>query len=100
MERGFEPAVAALEVGAHLMVVYHLHRAQAWGARDIDDLFKRRGPCRPNPIGVTLVRVVATEGSNISVIGLDAIDGSPILDINPYEPLFDEPPVEPGERWR
>lgn len=43
------------------------------------------------------MRVVATEGSTISVIGLDAIDGSPILDIKPYRPIFDEPPAEPGE---
>jgi tRNA-Thr(GGU) m(6)t(6)A37 methyltransferase TsaA len=95
LEPGFEPAVAALEVGAHLVVVYHLHRAEAWDARPTDELFTRRSPWRPNPIGVTLVRVVATKGWIISVIGLDAIDGSPILDIKPYKPLFDEPPVEP-----
>jgi HEAT repeat protein len=42
------------------------------------------------------VRVNATDGSTISVIGLDAIDGSPILDIKTYQSLFDEPPVEHG----
>ena len=93
----FEPAVAALEVGQHLVVVYHLHRTQSWDAHYTGELFTRRIACRPNPIGVTLVRVVATEGSTISVIGLDAIDGSPILDIKPYKPIFDEPPVEPEE---
>jgi tRNA (Thr-GGU) A37 N-methylase len=97
LEPGFE-AVAALEVGAHLVVVYHLHRAGAWDARHTDELFTRRILCRPNPIGVTLVRVNATDGSTISVIGLDAIDGSPILDLKPYKPVFDQPPVEPGRR--
>jgi tRNA (Thr-GGU) A37 N-methylase len=92
LTRAFAP-----EAGAHLLVVYDLDRAEAWDARYTDELFTRRGPCRPNPIGVTLVRVVATEGSTISVIGLDAIDGSPVLDIKPYKPIFDEPPVEPGE---
>jgi tRNA (Thr-GGU) A37 N-methylase len=97
LEPGLEPAVAALEVGAYLMVVYHLHRAESWDTRYTDELFTRRSPCRPNPIGVTLVRVVATEGSNITVVGLDAINGSPIFDVKPYKPIFDEPPVEPGE---
>lgn len=95
LEPGLEPAVAELEVGAHLVVVYHLHRAPGWDARCTGELFTRRSPCRPNPIGVTLVRVVATEGSTITVIGLDAIDGSPILDIKPYKPILDKPPVEP-----
>ena len=72
LEPRFEPAVAALEVGAHLVVVYHLHRAEAWDARYTDGLFTRRIVIRPNPIGVTLVRVVASEGSTITVIGLDA----------------------------
>jgi tRNA (adenine37-N6)-methyltransferase len=96
LEPGFAPAVAALEIGAHLVVVYHLHRAAAWDDRLAGQLFARRISCRPNSVGVTLVRVTATEGSTITVVGLDALDGSPILDIKPYRPVFDAPPVEPA----
>lgn len=95
LEPRFAPAVAALEVGAHLLVVYHLHGAQAWDERHTGELFTRRLASRPNPIGVTLARVVATEGATVTVIGLDALDESPILDVKPYKAVFDEPPVEP-----
>ena len=74
--------------------------APAWDARCIDELFRRRIACRSNPIGVTLVRVVGTQGSTVTVIGLDALDGSPILDIKPSQPRFDAPPVEPGAQER
>ena len=98
LEPRFAPAVAALEVGQHLLVIYHLHRAEPWEDRHMPELFTRRIASRPNPIGVTLTRVVALEGSTITVVGLDAINGSPILDIKPYKPIWDEPPAEPAER--
>jgi tRNA (Thr-GGU) A37 N-methylase len=98
LEPEFAPAVAALEVGEYLWVAFHLHKAEAWHSAHMEQLFKRRIACRPNPIGVTLTRIVAAEGSTITVIGLDAIDGSPILDIKPYKPIFDTPPVHPARR--
>lgn len=98
LEARFAPAVVALEVGQHLIVVHHLHRAEVWEDHHMPELFTRRIACRPNPIGVTLARIVALSGSMITVVGLDAIDGSPILDIKPYKPIWDEPPVDPSER--
>ena len=62
------------------------------------ELFTRRIANRPNSIGVTLTRIVALQGSTITVVGLDAINGSPILDIKSYQPIWDEPPVEPSAR--
>lgn len=100
LEARFAPAVAALEVGQHLVVVYDLHRVQSWQDRPLSELFIRRVACRPNPIGVTLTRVVALRGSTITVVGLDAVNGSPILDIKPYKAIWDEPPVEPSKRSR
>jgi tRNA (Thr-GGU) A37 N-methylase len=97
LEPRFAPAVAALEVGQHLIVMYSLHRAEAWQEARMPELFTRRIACRPNPIGVTLARVVALSGSTITVVGLDAMDGSPILDIKPYKTIWDEPPVDPTE---
>ena len=99
LEPRFAPAVAALEVGHHLLVIYHLHRAQTWQDQCMEQLFTRRiASPRPNPIGVTLTRIVAISGSTIVTVGLDAIDGSPVLDIKPYKPIFDAPPVHPSER--
>jgi tRNA (Thr-GGU) A37 N-methylase len=83
LEQRFAPAVAALEVGRELLVIYHLHRIEPWDDGDMATLFVRRRPCRPNPIGVTRVRVTGLEGATITVEGLDAIDGTPILDIKP-----------------
>jgi tRNA (Thr-GGU) A37 N-methylase len=60
----------------------------------------RRHARARRPIGVTLVRVVGTQGSTVTVIGLDALDGSPILDVKPSQAVFDAPPVEPGAQER
>jgi len=98
LEPRFAPAAAALEVGQHLLVVYHLHRAGEWQGGLMAELFTRRIASRPNPIGITLVRVVAVHGATLTVVGLDAVDGSPILDIKPYKPVYDAPPVHPAER--
>jgi tRNA-Thr(GGU) m(6)t(6)A37 methyltransferase TsaA len=47
-------------------------------------IFATRAPVRPNPIGLTLVELVRREGNVLAVKGLDALDGSPVLDIKPY----------------
>lgn len=94
----FTPALADLAVGRYLWVIYHLHQAQAWQEQQMPELFRRRIACRPNAIGLTLTRIVGLTDSTITVVGLDAINGTPILDIKPYQPLFDAPPVHPAER--
>ena len=50
-----------------------------------------RSPCRPNPIGITVAEILTIEGNKIWVTGLDALNGTPILDIKPYEQHFDSP---------
>lgn len=98
LEPRFATATAALKVGEHLWVVYHLHRVEPVLDQPLSDLFTRRIAIRPNPIGITLVRVLAVQGTAITVIGLDAVDGTPLLDLKPYQPVWDEPPVHPAER--
>ena len=97
LEARFEPAVAALKIGQHLLVIYHLHQADPCSDHTLPQLFTRRIANRPNPIGMTLTRIVSCQGSVITVVGLDAMHGSPILDIKPYQPIFDAPPVRPAE---
>jgi len=52
-------------------------------------IFAQRARHRPNPIGITAVRLIGVEGRVLSVRGLDAIDGTPVLDIKPYFPVYD-----------
>lgn len=58
-------------------------------------LFATRSPCRPNPIGLSVVRLLRREGNVLHVADVDMLDGSPLLDVKPYVPAFD---AHPGSR--
>jgi tRNA-Thr(GGU) m(6)t(6)A37 methyltransferase TsaA len=92
----FAPAVADLDGFSHLHVIAHLHRGAPGGLTVmpfLDDaprgVFATRSPRHPNPIGLSVVRLVAVEGTTLHVAGLDLVDGTPVLDIKPYVPEFD-----------
>lgn len=57
------------------------------GRVDIEEVgvFATRSPHRPNPIGLTLVKLLSKKGRTLTVRGLDAYDGTPVLDIKPYD---------------
>jgi tRNA-Thr(GGU) m(6)t(6)A37 methyltransferase TsaA len=59
--------------------------------RDVREhgLFATRSPCRPNPIGLSLVRLLGREGCRLLVADVDMLDGTPLVDIKPYVPAFD-----------
>ncbi len=85
-------ALADLEGMEHLWVLSWLHRGGSWAAQVMPPrgprvrrgLFATRSPDRPNPIGLSAVRLIRIEGCNLHVNGIDLIDGTPILDIKPY----------------
>lgn len=52
-------------------------------------LFATRSPCRPNPIGLSVVRLVRREGRVLHVTGVDILNGTPLVDVKPYVPEFD-----------
>ena len=52
-------------------------------------LFATRAPCRPNPVGLSCVRVLSIRENLLTVGGVDILDGTPLLDIKPYVPEFD-----------
>ncbi len=91
-----ETALAGLEAFSHAEIVYVFDRladdevvAGARRPRGREDwpmigVFAQRGRNRPNRIGVTVCRVVSVRGLRLEVEGLDAIDGTPVLDIKPY----------------
>ena len=57
-------------------------------------IFATRAPCRPNAIGISIVRLVAVNGCELIIEDVDVVDGTPLLDIKPYVPLFDCYPDE------
>lgn len=89
-------AVEGLDNFSHIEVVFHFDRVPddkvQYGARhprgNTDwpklGIFAQRGKNRPNRIGVTVCRLLSVEGLRLEVSGLDAIDGTPVLDIKPY----------------
>ena len=87
----YAAALAGADTCSHLLVLYWMHEAR----RDLvlqaprhyaerRGTFALRSPVRPNPIAASVVRLVKLEGVRLSVIGLDCIDGTPLLDLKPY----------------
>jgi tRNA-Thr(GGU) m(6)t(6)A37 methyltransferase TsaA len=81
-----------LEPGRQIMVIFYFHRSQGFEllqhpqgdrSRPRRGVFALRSPRRPNPIGVTVVDLVDVEGNVLRVRGLDAINGTPVLDLKP-----------------
>ena len=52
-------------------------------------IFAQRAACRPNRVGFSVVQVVTRSGPRLTVCGLDAVDGTPVLDVKPHVPAFD-----------
>ncbi|MEA2874192.1 MAG: hypothetical protein QOH67_4168 [Hyphomicrobiales bacterium] len=84
---------------SHLVLLYFMHQAR----RDLlmqaprhhpepRGTFSVRSPVRPNPIAMSVVRLVRVEGTTLSVIGLDCLDGTPLIDIKPYFASVDSVP--------
>jgi len=102
LEINFEltEALEGLEGFSHIIVLYWLHSAvfdknnlktYPMGNQNVplQGLFAVRTPRRPNPIGISTVSLLSRKGNILEVQGLDAIDGSPVLDIKPYIPGYD-----------
>ncbi len=101
----YAPALQDIETFTHLILLYRFDRAgeiRLVRLTFLDDaphgVFASRHPCRPNGIGLSVVRLVRREGSTLTVAGIDVLDGTPLLDIKPYIPRFDCRP-EAGEGW-
>ena len=62
-------------------------------------VFATRAPVRPNYLALSLVRVVAVHGNVVEFTGVDLLDGTPVLDIKPFEPHLDVPGYTPGSAW-
>ncbi len=92
----FEEGLADIEGFSHVYLLYHLHRAgpprlsvKPFLQDEVRGLFATRAPCRPNPIGLSIVALKGRQGNVLRVEGVDMLDGSPLLDIKPYAARFD-----------
>jgi tRNA (adenine37-N6)-methyltransferase len=87
----FEEGLTDVEGFSHLFVIWVFDRADGYellGTPPTDQrphgVFATRSPRRPNPLGLTVVRLLRREGRRLHVAGVDMLDGTPILDIKPY----------------
>lgn len=90
-----------IEGFSHIILIYHFHLSRKHSLKAkpfLDDkargVFAMRGPARPNPVGISAVRLVKVEGCVLHIEDVDIIDGTPLLDIKPYVPDFDWRPAE------
>ena len=93
----FAEGLQDVEGFSHIIVIYWFHKSEGYHLivkTPWDDiahgLFTTRSPHRPCPLALTVVELVARERNILKVRGLDAIDGSPLLDIKPYVAAVDE----------
>lgn len=97
LDEEYAPALDGIEDYSHIIVIFWMDRiagstkrilkTHPRGREDMPvvGIFATRGKARPNPIGLAVVELVAREGNVLKVKGLDAFDGTPILDIKPYD---------------
>jgi tRNA-Thr(GGU) m(6)t(6)A37 methyltransferase TsaA len=85
-----------IEGFSHIILFYHFHlsdKSSLIVRPYLDDethgIFATRAPARPNPIGISVVRLARVDGTRLHVTGVDILDGTPLLDIKPYIPQFD-----------
>ena len=100
----YELGLTDIEGFSHLYIIWVFDRSdgcELLGTPPTDTtphgVFATRSPFRPNPIGLTVVRLVRRDGRNLQVVGLDMLDGTPILDIKPY--LSNIPDSELRRGW-
>ncbi len=86
---------------SHIMLIYHFHlvkgvslKVKPYMDNNLRGIFATRAPPRPNPIGISIVRLTKVEGNILRVRDVDIVDGTPLLDIKPYVPEFDLRKVE------
>ena len=102
LEEEYRGGLKGLEDFSHAIILYYLDKAEFISEKHLQrhpqnrqdmplvGIFAQRGKDRPNTIGMTSVEIVAVSDSTLTVRGLDAISGTPVLDIKPYYPVYDK----------
>ena len=108
----FRDGLEGLDTYSHIIILYWFHLRDTEADRSVlkvvprrhpgspeVGVFSSRSPSRPNPIGLCVVELVKLEGNVLTVKGLDAVEGSPIIDIKPYSPRADAVPDAMVPPW-
>ena len=100
VEPSYADGLADIEGFSHLILIYAFHQSKGFDLSVkpfLDDcmrgLFATRAPRRPNPIGLSVVKLLRRQGNILHVANIDVVDGTPLLDIKPSVPAFDAPQV-------
>lgn len=99
IEPKYQEALFGLEDYSHLIVLYWMHEVKTCDIRHVPQgkvgevpeigIFACRCPARPNPIGLSTVKILSIKDNVVTVQGLDVINNTPILDLKPYTPQYD-----------
>lgn len=101
----FRAGLNDLDGFSHIILLYHFHHSHSFNLHVVPfmdseprGLFSTRAPKRPNPIGLSVVQLDKIEGGVLHIQNVDILDGTPLLDIKPYVPEFDDQ-VEVRTGW-
>ena len=101
LEEQYAGGLSGLEQFSHAIILYYLDQAQYMKEKHLQrrpqnredmpkvGIFSQRAKDRPNHIGMTSVEIVSVSDRTLTVKGLDAVNGTPVLDIKPYYPVYD-----------
>ncbi len=92
----FEPGLSDLAGFSHITVLYHFHRVRGYALKVVPfmdtverGVFATKAPKRPNHIGLSTLKLLSIHGTTLEVEGVDMLDGTPLLDIKPFYPRYD-----------
>ncbi|MCF6249587.1 MAG: tRNA (N6-threonylcarbamoyladenosine(37)-N6)-methyltransferase TrmO [Desulfobacula sp.] len=96
LDKQYEQGLNDLDGFSHIILLYHFHQSKDYDLmvppfldKQKRGLFSTRAPRRPNPIGLSIVRLVKREKNRLTIKDIDVLDGTPLIDIKPYVPKFD-----------
>jgi tRNA-Thr(GGU) m(6)t(6)A37 methyltransferase TsaA len=96
IDRKFAEGLEDLDGFSHIFLIYHFHQSKSYHLKPVPFLdnkahgvFSTRAPRRPNPIGISVVRLTGIKDNVLEIQNVDILDGTPLLDIKPYVPEFD-----------
>ncbi|MCK9997508.1 MAG: tRNA (N6-threonylcarbamoyladenosine(37)-N6)-methyltransferase TrmO [Candidatus Krumholzibacteria bacterium] len=91
----FRAGLKDLDGFSHIILLYHFHRSEGYRLEvvpfldnELHGVFATRAPKRPNPIGLSVVRLLGMKNGILEIENVDVLDGTPLLDIKPYVPEF------------
>lgn len=101
----FADGLKDLDGFSHIILIYHFHKSDGYSLHlkpflddELRGVFATKAPRRPNPIGLSIVRLAGIHGNILDIEEVDMLDGTPLLDIKPFVPKFDNRNAE-GSGW-